>query len=458
MTAEQPLDRTTRAWLDLMPDEAPDRVIDAVLQAVEAAPQVRRPWLAGPTRSIRMNRLIPIAAVAVISVALLGGGAIIAGGRAGPAPTQAPQTAPPVAPSATPAAKASPSQAAVAVPKSLQSFWAGGSHVLPRLGSLVRTDLLLGPTGGCITTGTDSAPCLAVSSELTTMTPDSFSFTTTTADDCAVGDAGSYPWALSAGGSVLTIGSGTDACADRAAAYEGTWYRIACKAPADGCMGDLEAGTYPSQFITPRLAPATAWQPAFGAITYTVPAGWSNSADFPMELVLLPSSTYATFSDQGGPANVYHQVQVLADPGPVKQDAACTNAIDTSVNRTADGMADWIANNPAFTVTNAQSGPLDGHHARRMDLAVNPASAARCPGDTLKSGSLFAPVRQDTGNVPNFGIAEGELIRLWLIDLGGGHVAAVVIDDTDGTGRPNAARFQSLLDAATPIVQSLHFK
>ena len=46
----------SRAWLDLMPDEAPDRAVQAVLQAVETTPQVR-PWRRLPWRSTPMNRL-----------------------------------------------------------------------------------------------------------------------------------------------------------------------------------------------------------------------------------------------------------------------------------------------------------------------------------------------------------------------------------------------------------------
>ena len=44
MTTTRDPDRILRAWLDLMPDEAPDRAIAAVLQAVERASQARRPF------------------------------------------------------------------------------------------------------------------------------------------------------------------------------------------------------------------------------------------------------------------------------------------------------------------------------------------------------------------------------------------------------------------------------
>ena len=44
MTTSRDADRILRAWLDLMPDEAPDRTVAAVLQAVETTPQQRSPW------------------------------------------------------------------------------------------------------------------------------------------------------------------------------------------------------------------------------------------------------------------------------------------------------------------------------------------------------------------------------------------------------------------------------
>ena len=43
MTIERDFDRIARAWLDLGPNEAPDRSVAAVLQAIETTPQVRRP-------------------------------------------------------------------------------------------------------------------------------------------------------------------------------------------------------------------------------------------------------------------------------------------------------------------------------------------------------------------------------------------------------------------------------
>jgi len=98
MTSERDFDRLARAWLELGPDEAPDRVVAAVLQAVEDTPQVRRP-LRWPTwRSFKMNRISQAAGLAAVLVVVIGGG-ILLSQRNQPA-----AGGPPASPSVTPAA------------------------------------------------------------------------------------------------------------------------------------------------------------------------------------------------------------------------------------------------------------------------------------------------------------------------------------------------------------------
>ena len=98
MTSERDFDRLARAWLELGPDEAPDRVVAAVLQAAEATPQVRRrvAWLTW--RSFSMNRLPMAAGAMAILVILVGGGLLLSrqpettggGVSAAPSPTAMP--------------------------------------------------------------------------------------------------------------------------------------------------------------------------------------------------------------------------------------------------------------------------------------------------------------------------------------------------------------------------------
>ena len=114
--------RTILAWLDLMPDEAPDRVVDAVLQAVATTPQVRRA-LVGRWRYPRMPRVVGLAAAALV-VAL--GGVVLLGprltedaGQVGAPPESPTQPLASSTPSASPAA----TLAITPLPASLRSEW-----------------------------------------------------------------------------------------------------------------------------------------------------------------------------------------------------------------------------------------------------------------------------------------------------------------------------------------------
>ena len=81
MTTERDFDRLARAWLELGPDEAPDRVVAAVLQAAETTPQVRRRIGWSLWRSFHMTRL-PIVATAVAAlVVVIGGGMLLTRGQ-----------------------------------------------------------------------------------------------------------------------------------------------------------------------------------------------------------------------------------------------------------------------------------------------------------------------------------------------------------------------------------------
>jgi Tol biopolymer transport system component len=64
MTAPRDADRIIGAWLDLMPDVAPDRVVDAVLDAVDATPQPSQGRRARPLRAT--GRIAALAAAAIV--------------------------------------------------------------------------------------------------------------------------------------------------------------------------------------------------------------------------------------------------------------------------------------------------------------------------------------------------------------------------------------------------------
>ena len=107
MTDDRDFDRLVRAWLELGPDEAPDRVVAAVQQAAEVTPQVRRP-LRWPTwRVSKMNRISQVAGLAAVLVVVIAGGILLS--QRGQPSTGGPATSPSVAPTSTVTPSVSPS-------------------------------------------------------------------------------------------------------------------------------------------------------------------------------------------------------------------------------------------------------------------------------------------------------------------------------------------------------------
>lgn len=119
MSSERDFDRLARAWLDIGPDEAPDRVVASILHAVTATPQVRRPRFWSAWIPFPVNRLSRVGGVAAVAVGLIAGGILISqlsrmdvGGpvispSASPSPSPEASATPGASPSASPAPAAS---------------------------------------------------------------------------------------------------------------------------------------------------------------------------------------------------------------------------------------------------------------------------------------------------------------------------------------------------------------
>src|SRR5262249_34035008 len=128
---------------------------------------------------------------------------------------------------------------------------------------------------------------------------------------CHAGDVGDYTWSLAPAKATLTLAASGDPCAARTAAFAGSWFRQNCTVADDGCLGNLDAGVHASQYMTPRRAVGGPWQPDWGALTYTVPAGWANSQDWPNEFSLTPSVDYANEQTDGPVPGEYHEIWIV---------------------------------------------------------------------------------------------------------------------------------------------------
>ncbi|HEU0243499.1 MAG TPA: hypothetical protein VFQ75_06295 [Candidatus Limnocylindrales bacterium] len=444
MTTQRDADRILRAWLELMPDEAPDRTVAAVLQAVEATPQTRRPVLRGPRRPSRMNRFVILGTAAVLGAAILGGALLLGGGRGVNTPTQV------AVATAQPTASPLRSAAGEDLPTSLHYRWIGEERVVPTLGTSTRTGLDFTATSFRVT-GTKYSLGGVMASSASTDGSRLRLVAESTTGGCAIGDVGTYGWTLSPGGTTLVVDTGQDTCAARAAAVPGTWHRVACRNMTDGCWGVLEAGTYPSQYVDPRLDIGEVWAPRLGALEFTVPDGWANSSDWPNTFSLTPAANYALESPNGPAAGELHEILLFTQPFQVVQEATCAGKPDSGADRSVQGLLAYLRSLEGLTVSPETPVTIDGHSGIAVDLALAADANGRCPDQVGPALPLFAQAG-DRENAYGVGIVGNERIRLTLLDLGGGDIVGIIIDSSD------PATFDELATSAQPIIDSFRFR
>ena len=225
MTTKRDPDRTLRAWLDLMPDQAPDRVLSAVSQAVETTPQVRRPLGTAFRRSTHMNRfsLVAVAAAAAAVVVVVGASLFLlrpSSNIGGP-----------------PAASPTGSRAAAAFAAGLRWTWIADAGPIAGLGNTdPRIRLVIDRAGtqlSVITHGAANALITQVSRPVASATSEMDLAADATAAGCTAGDAGKYRTTLSSDGIYLTLALVSDACTTRAGALARTWAR-SLDGPSEG--------------------------------------------------------------------------------------------------------------------------------------------------------------------------------------------------------------------------------
>jgi hypothetical protein len=448
MNSERDFDQIARAWLELGPDEAPERTVAAVLRAIETAPQVRKPIRWPLERGFHMQRLPLIAVMAALVGAVIGGALLFSGGgRNGLAPVPSPTaTVPSTAPSAVVAE----------IPAALQYRWIGQPRDIPGVSTTTRTALnFMRSAFGMSGTSWGFASTSMFPSEAALAAPGTIQVWTASpglAGGCEPGQLGTYAYTLSPGGTQLHVAAvGTDGCAARQVAVVGDWNRVACTNVDSGCWGTLEAGTHQTQYIDPKLDAGEVWAPRLGAIEFTVPDGWANSVDWPNWFALTPQADYATETPEG-PAteSAIHEVSLFALPAAAVGGRTCNSAAQPAVPRTVDGLIEYVQGITDLVTSDTPTPvTIDGHPGKWINLAVASTDGSICPGES-EPGALYL-VPADDSDMWHVGIIKGERQRLLLLDLGDGDILAVVIDSAD----PD--RFNELVDQAMPIIESMTF-
>jgi hypothetical protein len=449
MTYVPDLDRALPAWLE---SEALAPAPPDVLEAVTAITARRRPRPAVIARLHQLSRPYPSVEIGPIPVGVVlwlllitAALSVIGALRLLERPRDPDLSVVPVPSDAT---VVSPSRSPEpgAVPPALRFAWIGEPRVLPDYGIETRTKLQF-DADAFWGTGTNYPPRVADSR--VTFEGDAMVLTGV-GGDCASGQQGRYAWSLSPGGTVLTVQPGRDPCEMRAKLIPGTWFRTDCKNVEDQCLGVLEAGTYKSQYVDPRVKNG-AWIPNFGAVTFRAPAGWANSGDFPSQFILTPATDYANESPDGPAPGAIHEIRLVTQPAAAIQDGSCAANDDTSVGRTVDALVGWLRAQPSLEAGIPEPITIDGHPGLMLDLRLSPSWTARCPGDGEPSAAVLteAAFHLDSYTV---GLAGREQLRLILLDLGKDDVLGIVVDSS----LPD--RFAGLTESALPIIQSLQFR
>lgn len=381
MTATRDPDRLLRAWLDLMPDEAPDRAIAAVLQATRGASQVRAlPW-DGIRRTPRMNRLTLIAATALVAIALTGGAILLTGGSNGPpvVPTQTAAT--PTA--ATPTASPEPSQELAGPPAELiWGDWIADVEAIPGIQQPAgRIQMSIDWQDGLnvwiqqdvfdsrLVVESMSYP--AAANELRVQAKPSVG--------CASGQEGRYRWTRSPDGLFLTLELIEDACANRATAFARTWVR-SHGAVNDGGTGVLYGMDPDMQFTMP-----TGQRYGLG--------GGDHAADL------------KTFGD----AQPFRALVVIRNPGGFDDPCSTTDTRKSDIAHTTDAFVAYVQSLPGATATTSDAS-IGGRPAVKLDVSMD--TAVECASGAIEA---FHPeLLTDTNS---WAFAPGEVQTIYIVEM-----------------------------------------
>jgi hypothetical protein len=326
-TSERDFDRIARAWLDLGPNEAPDRAVDAVLQAIESTPQVRRPVRWPTLRSQTMTRL-PLLAVLAGLVILAVGGLLMSGGAPAPAPVSTPTPSASATPSAAPTGTPSP------VPDALIGGWVAAARGIETITPGATQVLTFGNAGGQL-----EAPSGNVSngqSFRASVEPSGGIRLTTSESEgpCEIGDVGTYDVEI-VSATQLQVTALDDACTARIPILGGLWHRSLAHASLGG------------PGVAANFIPI---------LEFTLPeGGYTGRGDDGRDEIVIDSATatYKVFRDLDGfvdPCDI-DKGRLLIEPG-------------------MDALLAYFEGDPRFEVTRREEYELDGHRAVEIDVEI----------------------------------------------------------------------------------------
>ena len=428
MTRDRDIERVLDRFYAEGPSEMPDRVFLGVFDRIERVPQRRLALQL--TRFATMNPNLRLAAAAVIVVAAVGIGALALSQKSlvGPQPTSIP----------SPTAGQTVGPSLASLPAALRYKWVGEPRTVAQIVPPISCSRLLLGSGQLQFNGCrDGDPIL--NSTVGVASSSSIVFTLNAAENgCAAGDVGTYSFVVSPNGKGLSLVTVEDACAARAGAISGEWDRSDCQDPNSPCLGALDPGTYSSANFNP-FVPSTAWVANYGALSYTVPAGWANIED---------CDACFTLAEQGAAQN--EAISLFSDVAAHLQGADCTNAVAPGIGQSASAISTWLTTLPGLVATAPTATTIGGLSGYLVDVSLDPAWTQTCP---YSGGDPTVPLFTSAlGGGFDWGVGGDGRSREILLDLPDGRVLLVDV------GASTQSAFDTLVADAIPVIQNFQFK
>ena len=204
-----------------------------------------------------------------------------------------------------------------------------------------------------------------------------------------------------------------------------------CQPSEPDCIGPLAPGIHSSaNLITP--------------FTFEVPDGWTKNLDVPGSFNLTSSAF---------PAGA---IAVIPDWAIVSQ-RRCTLAPEPGLGRSVDDLVTWLTEHPGLITSKPVPVALGGLEGQMLDVRKDPDwRDTRGKGELGPnhpcSGRVGLFTHQGTIDDPGYwDIDDSMRMRLLFLDAGDHHVVTVHVETSDRSS------FESFVEGATPIVESLDF-
>ena len=377
------------------------------------------------------HSMLAIGAAAVVAIA----GAFVLS-RSGPEPTVGSSPTPGVTPISSPSGSSS-AVAGGPIPSQLRGTWMGEHRglVAPEAGSLITLDqssFYLAQSAGSAARWLESDASATGDGHLRLQS-------TLNTNACDQGDVGTYSWTLNPSARILTITEEGDDCPTRAGALEGVWWLMDCPLMDDNCLGAVDAGTYKSQFITPRGRSGRQLESRLRRDHVHRPRRLGERRRLARDIRSRAGIGATAKTQRSGPGDQSQHATKRHESGQAVQrnKPARRRPVRRRPRHLARDGAEWLITSAPTAIT------IGGHSGQWLDVRIDPAWTKKCADGT---GPIV------TYMMPGTAVMGTERERLILLDLGDGDVLQILVWTKD------QAAFDAFLPEAMGVIGSFQFK